>query len=83
MSRVTRVEMPDRLALVEEVLHRRGLDGCGAEAAGIDGEVLLLSPRGEAQEATLLSPDLSGELRAVGFRYIAIDLAPADGPEEP
>lgn len=82
MSRAAPSEAADRLAVAGEVLRRRGLVGCGAAAAGIEGEVLLLTPRDAAQEAALVSRSLADELRAAGFRYVAIDLAAGTDEED-
>jgi hypothetical protein len=60
------------------VLAQAGLSGCGATAAGPDGEVLLLSVP-EALEETITGADgalLRARLRDAGFRYVALDLAP-------
>lgn len=70
-----------RLDTAYDVLRRHGLPQCSARAAGVDGEVLLLGPVGH-EEAWLFGPGaepLLAELRAAGFRYVALDLAPSEG----
>jgi hypothetical protein len=60
------------------ILQQAGVTGCHLEAAGPEGEVLLLQLT-EAEENRLFGPEgsqLRARLRAVGFRYVATDLAP-------
>lgn len=76
MTRSLPTEQRDPLTAVADVLRRHDLEGFAARAAGSDGEVLLLRPPVGAAETALESPSLLQELRAAGFRYIALDLAP-------
>jgi hypothetical protein len=68
----------DELAAALDVLARAGLAGCGATAAGPDGEVLLLSVPEALEErlAGAAGDRLRTQLRDTGFRYVALDLAP-------
>ncbi len=67
---------PARLEAARDALRRQGVTDCQARASGIDGEVLLLAPSPLAEDRLLDSPALLEELRATGFRYVALDLAP-------
>lgn len=67
----------DRVRAALAMLVRRGLDGCTARAAGSEGEVLLLAAPAadENRLRDAADPIFLAELRGVGFRYIALDLA--------
>lgn len=82
MRRSTQVAAPDPLVAVADILRSHDVKGCGARAAGNDGEVLLLRPRDGAAEAALASASLLEALRAAGFRYVALDLAPAGAEDQ-
>lgn len=68
-----------RLDAARAVLRRYGVRRCEARPSGIAGEVLLLGASRAEERLLLGSPDLLEALRATGFRYVALDLAP---PEE-
>lgn len=68
------------LAAAAAVLARHGAHQLRPSAAGVDGEVLLLRADGPPPADLLDRPALVEELRAAGFRYVALDLAPADAP---
>lgn len=67
-----------RLARAEAVLHQHGCTGARVSAAGIDGEIAAVAlPEirfnallGEQRES------LAEQIRALGFRYVAVDLDP-------
>ena len=63
------------------VLAKAELSGCGATAAGLAGEVLLLSVPESLEEAVIGAEGahLRARLRDTGFRYVALDLAPRSG----
>ena len=67
----------DRIAAAERVLAAHGLAGASLEAAGHTGEIAALAVPG-AEWERLIGPEgqrLSEGLRALGFRYVAVDLA--------
>lgn len=82
MKRSTPMGAPDPLVAVADILRSHGVEGCGVRAAGNDGEVLLLRPRDAAAEAALTSGGLLEALCAAGFRYVALDLAPAGAEDQ-
>lgn len=70
---------PDRLEKARASLMRHGLSGCEATAEGGRGEVLVLRPATDEEEALLREAgvdELIAELKKVGFGYVALDLAP-------
>jgi PP-loop superfamily ATP-utilizing enzyme len=67
----------DRIVAAERVLAAHGLAGASLEAAGHTGEIAALAVPG-AEWERLIGPEgqrLSEEIRALGFRYVALDLA--------
>jgi PP-loop superfamily ATP-utilizing enzyme len=67
----------ERIAAAERVLAAYGLEDASVEAAGHNGEIAALSVRG-AEWERIIGPEghrLSEEIRALGFRYVALDLA--------
>ncbi|MDQ3521011.1 MAG: hypothetical protein M3434_01555 [Gemmatimonadota bacterium] len=67
----------DRIVAAERVLAAHGLAGASLEAAGHTGEIAALAVPG-AEWERLIGPEgqrLSEGLRALGFRYVALDLA--------
>ncbi|MDQ3308707.1 MAG: hypothetical protein M3497_01090 [Gemmatimonadota bacterium] len=67
----------DRFVAAERVLAAHGLAGASLEAAGHTGETAALAVPG-AEWERLIGPEgqrLSEGLRALGFRYVALDLA--------
>ncbi len=67
----------DRIVAAERVLAAHGLAGASLEAAGHTGEIAALAIPG-AEWERLIGPEgqrLSEGLRALGFRYVALDLA--------
>lgn len=70
-----------RLSSARAALARHGLSGCTATPEGARGEVLVLRPAGELEEALLQGPGadrLLSELRELGFSYLALDLMPRE-----
>ncbi len=67
----------ERIAAAERVLAAHGLAGASVEAVGHNGEISALSVPG-AEWARLIGPEgysVSEDMRALGFRYVALDLA--------
>lgn len=67
----------ERIAEAERVLAAHGLDGASVEAAGHTGEIAALAVPG-AEWERMVGPDghrISEQIRALGFRYVALDLA--------
>ena len=67
----------ERIAAAEQSLAGHALQGASVEAAGHEGEIAALSVPGAAWERLIgpEGPRLSEEIRALGFRYVALDLA--------
>ncbi|HET9984820.1 MAG TPA: hypothetical protein VFQ38_14580 [Longimicrobiales bacterium] len=61
-----------RLAAAEEVLRREGVVGARVSAAGHQREIAVVEV--EADALARLA-ELAPEIKALGFRYVAIDLA--------
>ena len=72
-----------RLRAALDLLTQAGFPGCGAAAGGPGGEVLVLTVPESAEEMITGAggEGLRARLRDVGFRYVALDLAPrSDSP---
>lgn len=67
-----------RLTAVRALLARKGMDA-PVSVAGADAEILAVHAGPEAREALAR---LAPEVRAIGFRYVTIELG-ADGPSQP
>lgn len=61
-----------RVAAIEAILAREGLPGSAA-VAGFAGDVAALSV---APESLARLAELAPEIKALGFRYVAVELAP-------
>ena len=67
----------ERLREVQSVLVRHGVAGAWVEVAGHTEEIVALAVP-EASWERMLGPDgraISEQIRALGFRYVALDLA--------
>ena len=67
----------ERISAAERVLAAHGLECASVEAAGHGGEIAALSVPG-AEWVRLTGPEgrrVSEDIRALGFRYVAVDLA--------
>jgi pyridinium-3,5-biscarboxylic acid mononucleotide sulfurtransferase len=68
---------PSREEAAARLLAEHGVAGAGVRAGGPEGEIALLSAPA-AEWERLLDPEAAGELvariRALGFRYVALDL---------
>ena len=75
---------PSRESAAARVLAEHGVGGAAVRAAGPDGEIALLSAP-SAEWARLLEPEAGaevvGRIRALGFRYVALDLDDDAGAE--
>jgi len=65
-----------RLLSVERLLRERGLEGVRLAVAGHRDEIVAISVT--IRQAPLIG-DLAGEIRALGFQYVALDLASLTG----
>jgi PP-loop superfamily ATP-utilizing enzyme len=67
----------ERIAAVERVLAARGLTGASVEVCGHTGEIAALSVAGDSWTRMIGGEGrrISEEIRALGFRYVAVDLA--------
>lgn len=66
---MTNASMEARLRAVRALLRRAGLEGV-VDAVGLDGEIAAIRTGTEARE-TLAR--LAPEIRALGFRYVALE----------
>ena len=69
---------PSREVAAARVLAEHGLGGAGVRAGGPEGEIALLTaPEGEWER--LLDPEagarIAERIRALGFRYVALELS--------
>jgi PP-loop superfamily ATP-utilizing enzyme len=68
-----------RIAAAERALAEHGLDGASVEVEGHEREIAALRVA-DAEWARMMGPDgvrLADAVKAAGFRYVALDLAPA------
>lgn len=66
----------DRLRAAERLLREHGLDGVSVRASGTQGEIAVLSVADDAEWARLAldGAKLAREVKALGFRYAAVEL---------
>ena len=72
----------ERVARAERALAEHGLYGATVEVEGHEREIAALRVP-EAEWERMMGPDgarLADAVKAAGFRYVALDLAPADEP---
>ncbi len=68
-------EADARIAAVERLLRERGIEGARVRAAGHNAEIAAVeAPVAAAGALTALAP----EIKALGFRYVALDLTPRE-----
>ena len=70
----------ERVARAERVLAGHGITGASVEAEGHEREIAAVRVPADAWER-MLGPDGAGvaeTIKAAGFRYVALDLLPAD-----
>ncbi|MDB4947992.1 MAG: hypothetical protein JWM27_641 [Gemmatimonadetes bacterium] len=64
-----------------DLLARRGFDGATVTVSGHEGEIAALRVPADAWDGVAGAEGLplARELKALGFRYVALDLVPSDG----
>jgi hypothetical protein len=69
-----------RLAAAGAVLEAHGVRGASVQAEGTSGEIAAIRVPGDAWEMLVSDAGaaLSAQVRALGFRYVAVDLLAAD-----
>ena len=64
-----------RLPEAERLLAERGIAGATVSPEGPEGEIAAIRLPSDALAAILdAGPELAGAVRALGFRYVAVDL---------
>ena len=74
------IDRDERIARAARVLKAHGIAGARVEAEGHEREIAAIRVGPEDWER-LLGPDgvaLAAAVKAAGFRYVALDLLPAD-----
>lgn len=67
------MDVAARIAAVERLLRERGVEGAVVRAAGHESEIAAVeAPRESATVLAALAP----EIKALGFRYVALELIP-------
>ncbi len=70
------IDVDDRIAAVEALLRAHGIPTARVDAVGQGGEIAAVSaPLAHIAVLTELAP----RIKALGFRYVAMDLAPWEG----
>jgi hypothetical protein len=71
--------LAERVAGVEALLRARGLAYARVTAAGADGEIAAVhAPPGAVAELAELAP----QIKALGFRYVTLELSDDDDPSD-
>lgn len=65
----------ERAAVAERLIRGRGIEGAVVRAVGMAGEIAAI--RASSEWLARLT-ELAPEVKALGFRYVAFDLAAAD-----
>jgi PP-loop superfamily ATP-utilizing enzyme len=76
------VSADERICAAERVLADAGIHGARVEIEGHEREIAAVRVP-ESAWARMLGPDgaaIAGAVKRAGFRYVALDLAPADEP---
>lgn len=67
----------ERATRAERLLAERGFAGARVSAEGHEHEIAAVRVPAGAWERLARDAEVAGEVKALGFRYVALDLAPA------